>query len=249
MAIVNQEFVRRYLNGQPAIGTHIRVSAMEPAGPRLVEREIVGVVGQVKVDGLGETENTVEVYVPLTQNAWDNASIAVRASGDPLALTAAVKAVIAKFDKQLAVTDIRTMEEIAAESVARPRFRARLVGGFAALALLLSAVGIFGVLAFSVSRRKREFGIRMALGAQIADVLSLVLAGGARIAAAGVVAGLLGAAALARSLAALLFGIDPLDGVTFGAAAALLALVALAAASIPAWRAARVDPAIALRDE
>ena len=253
VAIVNQEFVRRYLNrhlnGQPAVGTRIRVSAMDPAGPRLVEREIVGVVGQVKVDGLGETENTVEVYVPLTQNAWDNASIAVRASGDPLALTAAVKAVIARFDKQLAVTNIRTMEEIAAESVARPRFRARLVGGFAALALLLSAVGIFGVLAFSVGRRKREFGIRMALGAQISDVLSLVLAGGVRIAAAGVVAGLVGAAALARSLAALLFGIDPLDGVTFGAAAALLALVALAAASIPAFRAARVDPAIALRDE
>jgi putative ABC transport system permease protein len=249
VAIVNQEFVRRYLNGQPAMGTHIRVSAMDPAGPRLVEREIVGVVGQVKVDGLGETENTVEVYVPLTQNAWDNASIAVRAAGDPLALTAAVKNAIAKFDKQLAVANIRTMEEIAAESVARPRFRARLVGGFAALALLLSAVGIFGVLAFSVGRRKREFGIRMALGAQVADVLSLVLAGGVRIAAAGVVAGLVGAAALARSLAALLFGIDPLDGMAFGAAAALLAVVALAAASIPAWRAARVDPAIALRDE
>jgi putative ABC transport system permease protein len=249
VAIVNQEFVRRYLNGETAVGTHIRVSAMEPAGPRLVEREIVGVVGQVKVDGLGETENTIEVYVPLTQNAWDNASIAVRASGDPLALTTAVKAVIAKFDKQLAVTNIRTMEEIAAESVARPRFRARLVGGFAALALLLSAVGIFGVLAFSVGRRKREFGIRMALGAQVADVLSLVLAGGVRIAAAGVVAGLVGAAVLARSLAALLFGIDPLDGVTFASAAALLAAVALVAASIPAWRAARVDPAIALRDE
>jgi putative ABC transport system permease protein len=249
VAIVNQEFVRRYLNGQPAIGTRIRVSDMEPAGPRLVEREVVGVVGQVKVDGLGEAENVVEVYVPLTQNAWDNASIAVRASGDPLALTAAVKAVIARFDKQLAVTSIRTMEEIAAESVARPKFRARLVGGFAALALLLSAVGIFGVLAFSVSRRKREFGIRMALGAQVADVLSLVLTGGVKIAIAGVVAGLAGAAVLARSLAALLFGIDPLDRLSFAAAAALLALVALAAASIPAWRAARVDPAIALRDE
>jgi putative ABC transport system permease protein len=249
VAIVNQEFVRRYLDGQAAIGARIRVSDMEPAGPRLVEREIVGVVGQVKVDGLGEAENVVEVYVPLTQNAWDNASIAVRASGDTLALTAAVKAVIARFDKQLAVNSVRTMEEIAAESVARPRFRARLVGGFAALALLLSAVGIFGVLAFSVSRRKREFGIRMALGAQVADVLSLVLTGGIKIAIAGVVVGLAGAAVLARSLAALLFGIDPLDRLSFAAAAAILALVALAAASIPAWRAARVDPAITLRDE
>jgi putative ABC transport system permease protein len=141
------------------------------------------------------------------------------------------------------------MDEIAVESVARPRFRARLVGGFAALALLLSAVGIFGVLAFAVSQRKREFGIRMALGAQIGDVLSLVLARGARIAVAGIAVGVVGSAALARSLAALLFGVDPLDAASFGAAAALLALVALGAASIPAWRAARVDPAIALREE
>jgi putative ABC transport system permease protein len=249
VAIVNQEFVRRYLDGQLALGTHIRVHAMDPSGPRLVEREIVGVVGQVKVEGPGELENAVEVYVPITQNARDSASLAVRAAGDPLALTAAVKGVIAKLDKELAVTNIRTMEEIAAESVARPRFRARLVGGFAGLALLLSAVGIFGVLAFAVSQRRRELGIRMALGAQIGDVLTLVLARGVRIAAAGIACGVAGAAALARSLAGLLFGVDPLDATNFAAAAAVLALVALAAASVPAWRAARVDPAIALREE
>ena len=249
VAIVNQEFLRKYLNGKPAIGTHIRVHAMDPAGPRYVEREIVGVAGQVKVEGPGEKENAVEVYVPLTQNAWFGASLAVRTEGDPLALTSAVKRAVAKLDSQLAVTRVRTMDEIVAESVARPRFRARLVGGFAVLALLLSAVGIFAVLAFGVSQRKREFGIRMALGARIADVVSLVLTRGVKIVVAGIAAGVIGAAALARSLAALLFGVKPLDAASFLAAAALLALIALAAASVPAWRAGRVDPAIALRDE
>jgi ABC-type antimicrobial peptide transport system permease subunit len=203
----------------------------------------------VKVDGPGETANAVEIYVPITQNPWFSASLALRAAGDPLALAAALKAAVAKVDKDLAVTQIRTMDEIAADSVARPRFRAQLLGGLALLALLLSAVGVFGVLAFAVAQRKREFGIRMAMGAQIADVLSLVLGRGLKIALAGVAAGLLGTALMARSMATLLFGVQPLDPATFASTAALLALVALAAAAIPAWRAARVDPAIALRDE
>ena len=250
VAIVNQEFLRKYLNGKPAIGTHIRVHAMDPAGPRYVEREIVGVAGQVKVEGPGEKENAVEVYVPLTQNAWFGASLAVRTEGDPLALTRQSKRAVAKLDSQLAVTRVRTMDEIVAESVARPRFRARLVGGFAVLALLLSAVGIFAVLAFGVSQRKREFGIRMALGARIADVVSLVLTRGVKIVVAGIAAGVIGAAALARSLAALLFGVKPLDAASFLCGGG-------AARSRRAWPPplflhgvqARVDPAIALRDE
>jgi putative ABC transport system permease protein len=249
VAIVNQEMVRRYFNGRSPIGAHIQVSAMEMPGPRMIDREIVGVVGQVKIESPGEAENTVEIYVPITQNPWFSASIAVRAAGEPLALTAAVKSAIAKIDKGLAVSQIRTMDEIAAAAVARPRFRAQLLGGFALLALLLSAAGVFGVLAFSVSQRRREFGIRMALGAQIADVLSLVLTRGLRIAGIGVAGGLAGAAILARSLAGLLYGVQPLDPATFGVTAGLLAAVALVAAAIPAWRASRVDPAVTLRDE
>jgi putative ABC transport system permease protein len=249
VAIVNQEMVRRYFKGISPIGAHVRVSAMDPAGPRLVDREIVGVVGQVKIDNPGENENVVEIYVPITQNPWFSATIALRATGDPLALTAGLKSAIARIDKSLAVTHIRTMDEIASASIARPRFRAQLLGGFALLALLLSAVGVFAVLAFSVTQRRREFGIRMALGAQIADVLSLVLTRGLKIAIAGVAAGLLGAALLARSLATLLYGVQPLDPGTFGGTAALLAIVALAAAAVPACRAARADPAITLRDE
>jgi putative ABC transport system permease protein len=249
VAIVNREFVRRYFDGRSPIGAHVRVHAMDMSGPKFIDREIVGVAGQVKVDSPGERENAVEIYVPITQNPWFSASIALRAAGDPLAMAAALRAAIAKVDKDLAVTHIRTMEDISAASVARPRFRAQLLGGFALLALLLSAVGVFGVLAFAVAQRKREFGIRMALGAQIADVLSLVLTRGLKIAIFGVAAGLLGAALLTRSLSTLLYGVQPLDPATFTATAALLAFAALSAAAIPAWRASRVDPAIALRDE
>jgi putative ABC transport system permease protein len=249
VAIVNQEFVHKYLAGRTPVGTHVIVQALDAAGPRPVDREIVGVVGQVRVDGLGETENAIEIYVPITQNPWYSASIAVRAAGDPMALASAMTAAIGRVDRELAVTRIRTMEETAAESVARPRFRARLLGGFALLALLLSAVGIFGVLAFSVSQRRREFGIRMAVGAQTGDVLALVLSRGLKIAAGGIAAGLAGAAVLARSAATLLFGVEPMDPRSYLFAAALLAMVALGASSVPAWRATRVDPAVTLREE
>src|SRR5262249_55454362 len=150
VAIVNHEFARKYLAGRDPIGAHIKVQAMDPGGPKAIDREIVGVSGQVKVDSPGEPENAVEIYVPITQNPWFDATLAVQASGDPHALLAAVRGAIARIDKSLAMTQVRTMDEIAAESVARPRFRAQLLGGFAAVALLLSATGIFGVLAFSV---------------------------------------------------------------------------------------------------
>jgi putative ABC transport system permease protein len=249
VAIVNQEFVRRYMAGRQPVGVRIRVSNMDNAGPKPVERQIVGVVGQVKVSGPAEEENAVEIYVPVTQNPWYGPSLAIRTEAEPLAMTAAVKAALATVDPELALTHVQTMDEIAFESVARPRFRARLLAGFAALALLLSAVGVFGVLAFSVAQRKREFGIRMALGAQMQDVLRQVLARGLAIAAGGVAAGLAGAAALTPALSTLLFHVAPLDLPAFGFSAALLAAVAIAAATIPALRAARVDPAITLRDE
>jgi putative ABC transport system permease protein len=249
VAIVNREFVRKYLAGRDPIGTHISVQAMDPSGPKAVDREIVGVSGQVKINSPGEKENAVEIYVPITQNPWFDATLAVRGAGDPHRLTAALRGAVARVDKDLALTRIRTMEEIAADAVAAPRFRARLLAGFAAVALLLSAVGVFGVLAFSVNRRRREFGIRMALGSQTGEVLALVLGRAAKIALVGVAAGLVGAAAFSRSLSALLYGVAPNDPVTFTAAGAILALVALLAAVIPAWRASSVDPAVVLREE
>jgi putative ABC transport system permease protein len=249
VAIVNQEFVRKYLHGRPAVGKHVVVQAMDPRGPTPIDREIVGVIGQVKVEGLGEKENSVEVYVPITQNPWYWATIAVRAEGPPAAVASAVKAAVGRVDRELAVTQMQTMAQLASDSVARPRFRARLLAALALLALVLSAAGVFGVLAFAVSQRRREFGIRMALGAQIGDVLSLVAARGVKITAAGIAVGLAGASALARSAATLLFGVKAFDGGVYLGAAAVLAFVALAAAAIPAWRAAHVDPAVTLREE
>lgn len=249
VCIVNEEFARRYLKGRAPIGARLKVDAMDPAGPQKVEREVVGVIRQVKVQGVGERENALEIYVPITQNPWYGVSIAVRTLGDPMALAPAVKAAIARVDKEQAVTRVRTMDEAAAESVIQPRFRAQLVGSFAALALLLAAIGIFGVLAFSVSQRTREFGIRMALGARSGDVVRMVAGNGLKITSAGIALGLAGAAVLTRSLAAVLYGVKPADPVTFLAAPAVLAAVALVACTGPALRASRVDPAEALRQE
>ena len=249
VAIVNQEFVRRFLHGRQPVGMHVRVDAMDPSGPKLIEREIVGVMNQVKVEGLGQKDEDPEIYVPILQNPWYWASLAVRTSGDPYAMLRTVKSVIAKYDPELAVSDVRTMDEVASASIAEPRFRARLLSGLAALALSLSAIGVFGVLAFSVAQRRREFGVRMALGAQIRDVLNLVLGRAAKIVVAGIAIGTLGAVALAKSMSALLFGIRPFDLFTFVTAPALLTLVALLAAWIPAMRAARTNPAVVLRQE
>jgi len=249
VAIVNEEFVRHYLHGQPALGKHIRVQAMDPGGPKMVEREIVGVINQVKVEGLGEKQNDAEIYVPILQNPWYWASLAVRTSSDPYSMVAAVKKSIAKYDPELAVSDVRTMDEVANASIAEPRFRARLLGSFAALALSLSAIGVFGVLAFTVAQRRREFGIRMAVGAQVHDIFSLVLGRAAKMVIAGILIGTLGATVLARSLSALLFGVPTFDLTTFISAPIVLTLVALLAAWVPAMRAVRTDPAVVLRQE
>ena len=166
---------------------------MTAAGPKPVVREIVGVIHQVKVEGPGEKQNALEIYVPLAQNPWYGASVVVRTAGNPLAFASAVKAAIARIDPGQAVTRVRTMDEVAAESVARPRCRAELTTAFAVLSLILAAVGISGVLAFAVAQRTREFGIRMALGASARDILSLVLISGTRMIFAGLISGLVAA--------------------------------------------------------
>jgi putative ABC transport system permease protein len=249
VCIVNEEFVRHHLRGREPIGVLLDVQSMDmKGGPTPVTREIVGVSRQV-AEQPGEKERAVEIYVPIAQNPWFSASLAVRTAGEPMSFLPAVKAAIARIDKDQPLTRVRTMEEVAAEATTQPRFRAELVGVFAALALVLAAVGIFGVLAFSVGQRAREFGIRVALGARTNDVLRLVLGGALKMTAAGVAIGLVAAALLTRFLGALLFAVQPTDPVTFMGAAAVLAATALMACALPAWRATRVDPAVTLRQE
>jgi putative ABC transport system permease protein len=249
VCVVNEEFVRRYLNGLTPLGTLVTVSAMNLGSkPKPITRQIVGVIKQVKTE-LAEPENAVEIYVPLAQNPWYSASVIVQAGTDPMTLVPAIKAAVARVNKDQPVTRVRTMEEIANNSTSKPRFRAQLVGTFAALAVALAAVGLFGVLALSVQQRTREFGIRVALGARAGDVLRLVLTGCIRVTAAGIAIGVSASVALTRFLASLLFGVQPLDPVTLLVAPAVLGFVALIACAAPALRAAHIDPAVALRQE
>jgi putative ABC transport system permease protein len=249
VCIVNEEFVRRYVNGREPIGMVVGVQNMAMSGnSELVPRQIVGVSRQVRTEAV-EKQRPIEIYVPITQNPWFSASLSVQTAGEPLAFLPAVKAAVARVDKDQPLTRVRTMDEVAAEATSQPRFRAELVGVFAVLALALATVGIFGVLAFSVGQRAREFGIRVALGAKTNDVLRLVLSGALKLTVAGIAIGLIASALLTRYLATLLFDVQPTDPVTFAGTAAVLATAALLACALPAWRAATVDPAVTLRQE
>jgi putative ABC transport system permease protein len=217
--------------------------------PTTVEREVVGVARQVKGQP-DERREQPQIYVPLAQNAWWAASLVVQPDGRPAeTLLSTVQAAVARVDKERQITQVRTLEAIGWEATARPRFRAVLVATFATLALALSMVGVFGVLAYSVQQRTREFGVRIALGASVSDVMRPVLKSAARMTVIGAAVGLVGAAVLSRSIATLLFGVQPLDPVTFGAAAVVLLITAAVATAAPALRAARVDPIVTLRTE
>ena len=244
VCIVDEVFVQRYLQGRDPLRTRIVVNAM-PSRP--VIREIVGVVRHVK-ERPEETDEAPAIYVPLSQNPWWSASLLVEPhEGPAAALTPAIRAAVARVDRDRAVTQIRTLDAIAATATARPRFRAVLVGAFASLALLLAVVGVFGVLAYSVEQRRRELGIRLALGAGTVGILKLVMGRAGRLIAAGAVVGFIAAVGVGRLISSFLFGVEPLDLWAFGSAALLLMLTAAIAAAVPAVRATRVDPVVALR--
>ena len=244
VCIVNEAFARRHFPGRSPIGARIRIGLID-----VDEREIVGVARQVK-GRPDEIEDFAQLYVPLRQNPWPNAYLVVRATdGDAAALAPALRAAIAEVEPGQAVNNIATLEGVASTATERYRFRALLVGAFGSLALLLSMVGVFGVLAYSMQQRTRELGVRMALGATPRNVLSLVLSAAGRVVASGAVLGMLVAAGVSQAISSFLFGVQPLDPITFIAVAAVLVLTAALAIMAPAIRATRVDPVVAFRVE
>jgi putative ABC transport system permease protein len=254
VAVVDANFAHRFWPRGDAIGQHVAIDTIpniKPQTPRW--RTIVGVVGHVKHYAL-DTEGREQIYFPHRQPFYGafasrDMTLAVRTSLEPTSVTSAIREQVSALDKDLPLYNIATMDHLVSASVAQPRLNLSLLAAFAALALVLAAVGVYGVMAYAVTQRTQEFGIRMALGALPADVLKQVFLEGGRLAAIGLALGLIAALALTRLMASLLFGVKPSDPVTLGMAAALLAFVALAACYIPARRATRVDPLVALRYE
>jgi putative ABC transport system permease protein len=243
VCLISQTFARRHFAGADPIGKRLVFGFKES-----VSREIVGVVADVRRDGLGVVSRP-EMYVPFIQEPWWAAYVVIRTSGDPMRLAAVLRGEVRALDPSLPIEGVQPMSQIVSESVAEPRFRTTLLGLFGGLALVLAIIGTYGVISYSVGRRKREVGIRLALGAAPGDVLRLVLAEGLALTGAGLAAGLLGAAALTRSLASLLFDVGRLDPATYAAAALALAAAGLLASWVPARRAMRVDPVRTLREE
>ncbi|PYT04268.1 MAG: permease, partial [Acidobacteria bacterium] len=243
VAIINDAMAQRYWPDQNPITK--RISFSGPNGPFT---EIVGVVKTGKYRTIGEA-SLPYIYLPLAQNLAPRLTLIMRTTGDPAELTAALRAQIQDLDRNLPVYDIKTMTEHIGEALSQERLIATLLGIFGSLALLLSTVGIYGLMSYSVSQRRREIGVRMALGARSQDILKLIVSRGLMLTSIGIAIGLAAAIALTRLAGGLLFGISATDPMTFAAVSLILAGVALGACFVPARRATKVDPMVALRYE
>jgi putative ABC transport system permease protein len=250
VAIIDETFADTWFANQDPIGRRIKINAGHPVPgmPPPPWVTVVGVVNHVKNYGIDQ-ESRVEVYVPYTQATLSQATLVVKGSGDTAAVGAAIKQAVREADPTLPVFTIRTMEEYLERTLTSKRLMMLLLALFAAVALTLAAVGLYGVMSYGVAQRTSEIGIRMALGAHPRDVLRLVIGHGMVLTACGLVLGLAGAYWLTRVIETLLFGVSANDAATFAGVAALLAVVAFLATWIPARRAARVDPLVALRYE
>jgi putative ABC transport system permease protein len=248
VALISEAAARRHFPGDDPLGQFITLGWGRGEGKPKVGGEVVGIVGDVKDRGLAQ-EKAPEMYVPYAQVPTDTMDIVLRTHVAPRSLVPSVERIVRELDPELPVARVATLDEVVARSISEPRFYMVLLGAFAAMAVFLAALGIFGVLSYSVVQRSREIGIRVALGAHPRDVLRMVLGHAASLALVGVLAGLVGAVALSRAIGSLLFELSPTDPLTLGSMAVLLASVALLASYLPARRATRVDPLIALRSE
>ena len=247
-AVINKTMARVYYGNQSPIGRRINPEG----GPNSAQtfRTIVGVVEDVKNAALDKPAGTEAFFPALQRNfAGRTIYILVRTTGDPKSLVGPVRSAVRELDSTLPLTQVRTMDEVLASAKSRPRFLTTLLGLFSATALVLAAVGLYGVISYSVARRTTEFGVRMAMGAGTGDVLQLVVGQGLRLALAGVAGGAVGALLLTRLIRGLLFGISSFDPLTFAAMALMLIAVTVLACVVPATRATKVDPLVALRYE
>ena len=245
VAVVNTTLAKRFFGGEHAIGNRISVEDKPKEEDWIT---IVGIVGDTKPREL-RSEPVAELYMPYSQQPERSMSLMIRYAEGGTGIAGAVRNEVLALDKDQPVYSIRTLDSVLSESVAVPRFRTLLLGIFAGVALILAGVGIYGVISYGVSQRTHEIGIRMALGAQATDVLKLVVKGGMMLTLIGVAVGIAGALALTRLLTTLLFAVTPTDVATFATVSVGLIVVALFACFIPARRATKVDPLVALRYE
>ena len=243
VVLVNEAFARKFLAGQQPVGQRLRIGGSEKE-----TLEIIGVVADVKNDDVEEAADPT-AYLPYSQNSYRTMNLVIRGTQDPTSLVSAVRNEVRVLDPGVPVSNVKTLSDMIAERISAKRLMAYILAVFALCALLLALVGIYGVMSYAVTQRTQEIGIRMALGARAADVLTLVLRNGMSLALIGVAIGLAGAFALTRLLASLLFQVTPTDKLTFAGVALTLIAVALLACYIPARRATKVDPLVALRYE
>ena len=242
VVLIDENLARRFWPSEEAIGKHIKYDSPQA-------HEIIGVVREVKLYG-SEAKPLIKIYTPMGRAAVQGPTLSVRTAGsNPQSLVAAITREIHVLDKDVPVTEVTTLSELLAHEASPKRFNAGLLSLFAGIALSLAAIGVYGVTSYTVAQRTHEVGIRMAIGAQNSDVLKLFLREGLQLVLLGLVIGLAGAFALTRLIQSLLFGVSPADGATFALVAVGLLVVALLACYIPARRATKVDPLVALRYE
>jgi putative ABC transport system permease protein len=245
--IINQAFAKKYFPGENPLGRRIQVRLGDDVFEQSI-REVVGVVGDIKLKRL--TANAEPQYfLPYPQAVITNPFLVVRTAGDPAGIPVAIREAVHDLDKGVPVYQVSAMEDYVSKSAAEPRFQTFVLSCFAAIALILAAIGLYGLLSYIVVQRTLEIGVRMALGAQKRQVLGMIVQRGVKLALIGIAAGLAISAMITRLLTGMLYGARPFDPITFIAMTGLLLLVSVAASSAPAYRATRVDPIQTLREQ